>query len=139
DDLDVPQLRGAARVNFLNLRGDQRPDASLFRKASRILTYYWRLVRYAATAQPKVFHILWNNKFELFDRTVLMLYYRLLGKRIAFTAHNVNAGKRDSKDTFLNKVSLSFQYKLANHIFVHTAKMKRQYVEAFAVACDKVR
>jgi hypothetical protein len=24
-----------------------------------------------------------------------MLYYKLLGKRVVFTAHNVNAGKRD--------------------------------------------
>ena len=55
--------------------------------------YYAKLIRYAATAKPKIFHILWNNKFELFDRTVLMLYYRLLGKRIVLTAHNVNAGQ----------------------------------------------
>ena len=46
-------------------------------------------------AKPRVFHILWNNKFELFDRTLLMLYYRLLGRRVVLTAHNVNAAKRD--------------------------------------------
>ena len=45
-----------------------------------MLLYYARLIRYAATAKPKIFHILWNNKFESFDRTLLMLYYRLLGK-----------------------------------------------------------
>jgi D-inositol-3-phosphate glycosyltransferase len=43
-------------------------------------------------AEPKVFHIRWNNKLEFFHRTILMLYYKLLGKRIVFTAHNVNAG-----------------------------------------------
>ena len=75
--------------------------------------YYVRLVRYAATAKPKLFHILWNNKFELFDRTVLMLYYKLLGKSIVFTAHNVNAGKRDSNDSWLNRLSLKIQYQLA--------------------------
>ena len=53
--------------------------------------YYAKLIRYAATAKPKIFHILWNNKFESFDRTLLMLYYRFLGKRIVLTAHNVNA------------------------------------------------
>ena len=61
------------------------------------LRYYARLIRYAATAEPTVLHILWHNKIEAFDRTVLMLYYRLLGKRLVFTAHNVNAGRRDSK------------------------------------------
>ena len=29
-------------------------------------------VRRLAKAEPKVFHIVWNNKFELFDRTLLM-------------------------------------------------------------------
>jgi hypothetical protein len=32
-----------------------------------------------------------------------MLYYRSLGKKIVFTAHNVNAGKRDQNDSWLNR------------------------------------
>src|SRR5580698_9423211 len=106
DDLDCPELRGQRGVRFLNLRGDQRPDASLVRKASRVLVYYVKLILYAALAKPQVFHILWNNKFESFDRTLLMLYYRLLRKRIVLTAHNVNAGRRDSNDTPLNRFTL---------------------------------
>ena len=81
DDLDCPQFHGKPGVNFLNLRGSQRSDASVVRKVFRVSMYYARLIRYAATAKPRIFHILWNNKFELFDRTLLMLYYRLLGKR----------------------------------------------------------
>ena len=69
--------------------------------------YYAKLIRYAATAKPRIFHILWNNKFEFFDRTLLMLYYRLLGKKIVLTVHNVNAGRRDSKDTRLNRLTLA--------------------------------
>lgn len=53
------------------------------------------LVRYAVTAKPTIFHILWNNKFEYFDRTLLMLYYRALGKKVVLTVHNVNADNRD--------------------------------------------
>ena len=97
-----------------------------------------RLIRYAATAKPRIFHILWNNKFETFDRTLLMLYYRLLGKRIVLTAHNVNAGKRDSKDTFLNRLTLRIQYRLADHIFVHTEKMKLELIEEFGVRESRV-
>src|SRR5438094_7335015 len=73
DELDSPELHGTPRVNFLNLRGNRRHDASLVTKVSRVLLYYGRLVRYALTARPKVFHILWNNKFEVIDRTVLIL------------------------------------------------------------------
>src|ERR1700740_2543234 len=98
DDLDLEEFRCKPGVNFLNLRGDQRPDASLVEKVTRISKYYVRLICYAATAKPRIFHILWHNKFDFFDRTLLMLCYKLLGKRIVFTAHNVNAGRRDSKD-----------------------------------------
>src|SRR5213082_1558187 len=80
DDLEVPELLNNARINFLNLRGDQCPNVSPFAKARRILNYYIRLVCYAATARPKIFHILWTNKFVFFDRTLLVAYYRLLGK-----------------------------------------------------------
>ena len=60
-------------MNFLNLRGDQRPNADLVAKIFRVSAYYSRLIRYAATAKPRIFHILWNNKFEMFDRTALMM------------------------------------------------------------------
>ena len=133
DQLDSPELHNSPRLNFLNLRGDQRGDASLTRKASRILIYYARLFRYAWIARPKVFHILWNNKFEVFDRTLLMLYYKLLGKKIVLTAHNVNAGQRDSHDSLLNRLTLRIQYRLTDHIFVHTEKMKRELQDHFCV------
>ena len=133
DEVDSPELHDAPNVNFLNLRRNGRRNASLVRKILRISAYYLRLVRYAATAQPKVFHILWNNKFETFDRTLLMLYYKLLGKKIVLTAHNVNAATRDSNDTPLNRFTLKVQYRLANHIFVHTRKMKSELLEQFGV------
>ena len=138
DDLDLPELRRVPSLNFLNLRGDQRSDAPIIQKLLRITTYYVRLLRYSITARPKIFHILWNNRFELFDRTILMIYYRLLGKRLVLTAHNVNAAKRDGNDTFLNRASLSLQYRLADHIFVHTSKMKSELVNDFDVRPHKI-
>jgi glycosyltransferase involved in cell wall biosynthesis len=104
---------------------------------ARVLVYYFRLIFYAATARPKVFHILWNNKFEFFDRTMLMLYYKCLGKKIILTAHNVNIGERDGNDSFLNRLSLKIQYRLCDHIFVHTEKMKNELVSAFGVSGKK--
>jgi glycosyltransferase involved in cell wall biosynthesis len=133
DDLDGPEFRGKPGVNFLNLRGNQRPDVSFPRKVFRVLVYYAKLIRYAATAKPGIFHILWNNKFQNFDRTLLMLYYRLLGKKIVLTLHNVNAGKRDCNDTRLNRLTLRMQYRLANHLFVHTEKMRREVIDEFGV------
>jgi len=85
-----------------------------------------------------VLHILWNSKIELFDRTLLMLYYKALGKRIALTAHNVNQAKRDSQDNWLNRVTLRIQYHLADHLFVHTQKMKDELLKDFGVADQSV-
>jgi D-inositol-3-phosphate glycosyltransferase len=132
DDVDSPEMHTTPELNFLNLRGSKR-ETSLPAKISRVLVYYARLIRYAAVAEPKIFHILWNNKFETFDRTLLMLYYKLLGKKIVFTAHNVNAGKRDSNDSLLNRLTLKTQYRLADHIFVHTEMMKRELIGEFGV------
>jgi glycosyltransferase involved in cell wall biosynthesis len=138
DDLSVPELLANPRLNFLNLRGDQRGDADPMAKVLRVVKYYARLIGYAATARPKLFHILWNNKFQLFDCTVLMLYYRLLGKKIVFTAHNVNAGKRDQDDSWLNRMSLKIQYGLCDHIFVHTEGMKTDMISEFEIPESKV-
>ena len=138
DDLNVPELLGNSRIQFRNLRGDQRPGASPIAKALRVLKYYARLIIYAATARPKLFHILWNNKFRLFDCTLLMLYYKLLGKRVVFTAHNVNAGKRDENDSWLNRMSLNIQYRLSDHIFVHTDGMKSEMAFEFRIPDSKI-
>jgi D-inositol-3-phosphate glycosyltransferase len=138
DDLKVQDLLSNPRVNFLNLRGDQRPETNRLAKVERVLRYYVRLIRYACTAEPRLFHILWNNKFPFLDRTLLMLYYRLLGKKIVFTAHNVNAGKRDSTDSWFNRFSLNTQYRISDHIFVHTEKMKSELLSDFRVSENKV-
>src|SRR5207245_3001546 len=139
DELDVHDLLVSPRLMFLNLRGSQQGNVRFWKKVSRVLVYYARLIRYAALARPKVFHVLWNNKFQLFDRTLLMLYYKLLGKKIVLTAHNVNAGKRDSNDSWLNRLSLKIQYNLSNHVFVHTNGMKQELIWDFRIPAGKVR
>jgi D-inositol-3-phosphate glycosyltransferase len=138
DELDDPELRRSPLVRFLNLRKEMRSDVSALRKVLRVLLYYWRLIVYALTAKPRLFHILWNNKFAILDRTLLMLYYRALGKRVALTVHNVNAGWRDSSDTLLNRLTLRIQYYLCDHLFVHTEQMKRELGVYFAVANAKI-
>ena len=138
NELDCPQVHALAGLRFLNLRGDQRNDAGLARKVARIFAYYRRLVVYAALSDARVLHILWNNKFEIFDRTLLMMYYLLVGKRVVLTAHNVNAAERDARDTWLNRASLRVQYRLCDHVFVHTDAMMKQLVADFGVSPERV-
>ncbi|MGC1362479.1 MAG: glycosyltransferase family 4 protein [Silvibacterium sp.] len=135
DELDLPFLRDRPGMNLLNFRGDQRPEVDLITRISRVSLYYYKLIRYALTSPAPIFHILWNNKFETFDRTLLTLFYRLLGKKVVLTAHNVNAARRDAKDTVLNRLTLRVQYHLADQIFVHTEEMKREMIGEFGI-CD---
>jgi glycosyltransferase involved in cell wall biosynthesis len=138
DDLDDPELHRSRLVHVLNLRKEMRSKASAVRKAVRVLLYYGRLLLYALRAKPKIFHILWNNKFVVLDRTLVMLYYRALGKRIVLTAHNVNAGQRDGNDSFVNRFTLKIQYLLADHIFVHTEQMRNELRTGFGLTIAKI-
>ena len=138
DALDAPELHACPLVTFRNLRGDQREDVSFYQKIVRIVAYYARLLAYAAAAKPTILHILWNNKLEWFDRTVLMAYYRLLGKYVVLTAHNINAAKRDAKDNWHNRLTLRIQYHLCHHILVHTDRMKSDLVAQFAVPPQRI-
>jgi len=137
-DVDSPQLHNNPLITFRNPRGDQAENAALSKKVTRVLKYYVRLLWYAVNAQPRVFHILWNNKLEWFDRTFLMLFYRICGRKIAYTAHNVNMRSRDGNDSFLNRLTLRIQYRLADHIFVHTQQMKGELQDQFQVPPSKV-
>jgi glycosyltransferase involved in cell wall biosynthesis len=133
DGVDSAEMHTTPGLNFLNLQRSSAPGASLAKRISWLLGYYARLIRYSWIARPKIFHILWNNKLQYFDRTLLMLYYKLLGKKVVLTAHNVNAAKRDANDSRLNRLSLKMQYRLADHVFVHTQKMKTELVEEYGV------
>jgi glycosyltransferase involved in cell wall biosynthesis len=138
DDLDSPQWRDRPHVRFLNMRGDLGEAASFSKKVSRVLVYYVRLLLYALTTKAKLFHILWNNKFETFDRVPLMLYYKLLGKKTLLTVHNVNTRERDSNDLWFNRLTLKIQYRFVDHLFVHTERMKRELSEQFDVSAAKI-
>jgi D-inositol-3-phosphate glycosyltransferase len=134
DEIDSPELHATPNLRFLNFRGSQRNNANFAEKLTQLLVYYAKLIRYVARSKPDILHILWNNKIEFFDRTILMMYYKVLEKKIALTAHNVNQARRDSKDSLLNRFTLKIQYHLCDHIFVHTQKMKDELCQDFDVA-----
>jgi D-inositol-3-phosphate glycosyltransferase len=133
DEIDSPELHVTPNLRFLNFRGNQHEKVGFTTKMSKLALYYARLMRFAARSEPRALHILWNNKIEWFDRTILMMCYKALGKKIALTAHNVNQARRDAKDSLLNRVTLRVQYRLCDRIFVHTKKMKDELCQDFGV------
>ena len=138
DEMSNADIVKAIGVNYLNLRGNQNPRARDLTKLVRVLRYYFRLLKYVTVSDSPIFHILWFNKFIFLDRTLLNAYYKLLGKKLVFTAHNVDEKERDGGNNFLNRLSLRILYSLVDHIFVHTKKMKSQLTHEFKVREDKV-
>lgn len=126
------------KVIYYNLRGDQNPYASMKGKIIRVLKYYANLIKYAINTDSKLFHVLWLNKFTYFDSTLLNIFYKVLGKKLIFTAHNINIRERDGKNTLANRLSLKFMYRVVDHVFVHTEKMKQQLTDSFNIKENKV-
>jgi glycosyltransferase involved in cell wall biosynthesis len=133
DQVDSPEMHTTPGLRFFNLWPPQSVNRSAVAKLSRVVKHYASLIQYTAVAEPRIFHILWNSKIQLFDRTLLMLYYKAMGKKVALTAHNVNQGRRDGNDSVLNRLTLRMQYALTDHIFVHTQKMKNELIAEFGV------
>jgi len=120
-------------VSFLTLYANLQVRRGKIAKVIVFIQVYLRLMFYAATTSAEIFHILWNYRIPVFDRTLLLLYLKILGKRVVFTAHNINAAERDGADSLLNRFTLGFQYRNVDHIFVHTELMKQQLMEIFRV------
>ena len=100
DHMAQTQFESHSCIKFVVIR-EQGPTDSQVVKAIRVIKYYCRLVYYVAFTRCNILHILWNNQFQWLDRTVLMLYYRALGKAVVLTAHNINAGSATPAIPFL--------------------------------------
>ena len=138
DDLaNLPALRHP-QVNFRNFYGGSGPGTARWRKALRLVTVYLKLFTHAARSDARLIHIQWPYKLVFFDRTVLNLYYKALGKKIVFTAHNIDAAARDGTQSWANRASLRFHYRIMDHLIVHTDRMKSELVQDFGIAESKI-
>lgn len=138
DEFRMSEVLINPKVNFLNLRGDTNPAAPHRKKITRIGRYYFRLLQYTIKSDSILFHILWANRFVLLDRILMNLYYKMMGKKIIFTAHNVNERQRDGCDSVYNRLTLKAFYALVDHIFVHTNMMKMQLIDDFGIRESKI-
>jgi glycosyltransferase involved in cell wall biosynthesis len=137
-DSSVGVIDTFPRTTLYNLRGDNLSSQTIFTKAWRISKYYIRLLWYTARTQSEIFHIQWENSISLFDRTVLILYYKLFGKKMVYTAHNIYKDARDGRATFLQWISLKIMYHLMDCVIVHTQKMKNELCSLFHISPEKV-
>jgi D-inositol-3-phosphate glycosyltransferase len=138
DTMEAASGLKSASIKYFNLRGDQNPQAPLLLKIGRIVRYYKNLIFYVWRTDSRLFHILWLNKFECIDRTLMNILYKLKRKKLVFTAHNVNSKKRDGLDTWANRATLRAMYSMLDHIFVHTESAKEELVLEHGVVPDRI-
>ena len=137
-DSSIGVIDAFPRTTLFNLRGDNLSPQSLFTKSWSISKYYLRLLWYTANTQSEVFHIQWENSISLFDRTILILYYKLFGKKLIHTAHNIYKDARDGRASWFRWFTLKIMYHLMDRIIVHTPKMKEELCSLFNILPEKV-
>ncbi|MFO1478379.1 MAG: glycosyltransferase [Verrucomicrobiota bacterium] len=125
-------------VRFHALRGTLPPGSSLPAKLRHLVSYYWKLAAFAARTDARLVHIQWPYKLVFLDRTLWIVYLKLLGKKVVFTAHNVDQGARDGMQSRRNAFSLRFLYRNVHRVIVHTAKMKTQLTSHYGVDESRV-
>jgi len=137
-DSSVGVIDTFPHLTLFNLRGDNLSPQSFLTKVWRISRYYFKLLRYTARTHSEIFHIQWENSLSLIDRTLLNLYYKLFGKKLILTAHNIYREARDGRATFYRWFTLMMMYHLMDSIIVHTSKMKEELCSLFHITPEKV-
>ena len=138
-DKTVNSFKKYRNVTHLNYKGSvHQASTSAIRKSIKLFKYYLRLIIFPFITKSKIFHIQWENKFVVFDRTILILWYKLFGKHIVYTAHNVNPYSRDGNGNVFKEKSLSFLYNKVDKIIVHTSQMRDALINQFNIDSSKI-
>ncbi len=107
-------------------------------KVVLLLKTYFKILKYSITTDSKLFHIQWFLRKESIERLLLLFLFKILGKKIIFTAHNINKDKRDNSDSWFNQKSLSIFYSHCDKVVVHTNRMKQQLIDDNAIDHNKI-
>ncbi|MBK6346058.1 MAG: glycosyltransferase family 4 protein [Bacteroidales bacterium] len=113
-------------------------SSPFYSKATNTLRFYSLQIWFLISKKARIVHFQWLDRFIYVDRIVLPLIARLSGHRVVLTVHNINAGKRDKRDSFGNRMSLKILYRLANRLIVHTEKSKEELMAEFPIKESKI-
>ncbi|MBF0109499.1 MAG: glycosyltransferase family 4 protein [Magnetococcales bacterium] len=122
----------------VNLRGGFDPGVSLPQKLLRVLGTYVRVLIYPFRTEARLVHLQWLIRLPKLDRMLLPPLFRLAGKQVVITAHEIDPEARHERSGFFNRLTLRFYYAMGRRIIVHTPLMKKQLMEWFAVADEKI-
>ena len=132
DDYDNPKY--ASQVTFVNIRGSRDARAAWHDKVTRVLRYYVRLVRHIWRTEAKTVHIQ-AFRFPWIEGLLLVFLMKRAGKRVVYTAHNVQPKGRDHK---WNRLLFRLIYKHVDHIICHSHDMKHKLMSRYGTPYEKI-
>lgn len=122
-------------VTLLNLRGNDQRDRNPVKEIAKLAAYYARLLRCVAASDTRIVYDVSIGR-PLLRCLAMYPLFRLLGKRIVYTAHNVLP---HDADTVANRIVYWIVYRvLSNAIIVHGQAIKERLVHEFNVPADKI-
>ncbi len=124
----------SSRVRLLNLRGSRDPKCDVITKLQRILRYYSRCLAYMWKSDNKLVHVQ-GFRFNFLEGVILLSLYRMFGKTIIYTAHDLQP---KSKHNAINYLVFYFIYRAASHIICHTKRMKQTLATRYKIAESKI-
>lgn len=125
-------------VNYLPVFKAQLKSDPFFFKLKNVIRYYSRQCWYIVSHKKRIIHFQWLDRHKIVDRLILPMLTRLSGHKIVLTVHNINAGKRDNHDTWLNRFTLKTLYKISHRLIVHTPQSKQELMREFNIPASKI-
>ncbi|HLN53767.1 MAG TPA: glycosyltransferase [Lentimicrobium sp.] len=137
-DLSSHLFNEFEKVKFKTVYRYQKKGTSYLKKGANILRFYFLQSKNILLSKKGIVHFQWLDRYYITDRILLPFLSRLRGHKTVFTVHNVNAGKRDKKDSYYNRLTLRIVYSLCNRLIVHTPVSKQELISEFKVNPDKI-
>ncbi len=121
------------RICYERLGGETVAKSFLSKIIINIRRYFY-LLSHINRKNTDVIHIQWLNLIFI-DGIIIPLYFRLIGIRIVYTAHDVLP---HSRENLLNRILFFVIYRLPDHIVVHTEFIKARIINEFGVLPQKI-
>lgn len=137
-DLSEHLFSSFEKVKFHCVFKHHNRNASFLEKSRNIIRFYFLQLIFLIFNKPKIIHFQWLDRYFFMDRIIIPLIAKIRGHKTVLTVHNVNALKRDNKDSFYNRITLQILYRLCNQLIVHTPKSSMELQNDFKIKSSKI-
>lgn len=121
-------------VKFINLRGNDSPNRNFADKIINLIKYYFKLIMIIHKERIKIIYDPSIGRPLLIILNYLL--YKLIGKKIILTVHNVLPhGKHSSYNFLLYKIIYTV---LTDYLIVHTKFLENELINNFSINSDKI-